>query len=78
MDAFAHGLLIAQRISDDKALSSFVEERYGSFRTGIGTEMMSGHVGLADVEQWVLSHPHPALLSGRQEMLENIFNFYIQ
>jgi len=36
MDAFARGLLIAQRIIEDKVLSSFVEGRYSSFKSGIG------------------------------------------
>jgi xylose isomerase len=78
MDAFARGLLIAQQIIDDGALSRFVETRYASFREGIGAEMMSGHVGLKDIEKWVLSHSSPALQSGRQEMLENIFNAYVR
>lgn len=77
MDAFARGLLIAQRIIDDKALSSFVEERYSSFQSGIGADMMSGKAGLRQAEQWVLKHPLPVLQSGRQEMLENILNAYI-
>jgi xylose isomerase len=76
MDAFARGLLVAQRIIDDKALSSFVAERYSSFNSGIGAQIMSGKVGFAEIEKWVLSQPHPVLRSGRQEMLENIVNSY--
>jgi xylose isomerase len=78
MDAFARGLLVAQRIIDDKALSGFIEERYSSHKTGIGARMMSGGAGLPDVETWVRAQPPPALQSGRQEMLENIFNAYLQ
>ncbi|MDE3058582.1 MAG: xylose isomerase [Bacteroidota bacterium] len=77
MDAFAHGLLIAQKIIDDKALSSFIEERYGSFRSGIGAQMMSGKATLEEAEQWLLTAGAPVLQSGRQEMLENIVNSYI-
>lgn len=78
MDAFARGLLIAQRIIDDKVLSNFVAERYGSYQTGIGAEMMAGKMGLSDIEKWVLGQPQPHLKSGRQEMLENMINHYIQ
>ncbi len=78
MDAFARGLLIAQRIIDDKVLSTFIAERYSSFQSGIGARIMAGTAGLGDVEQWVLSQPQPVLQSGRQEMLENIINAYIQ
>lgn len=53
MDAFARGLLIAQKIIDDKVLSSFIEERYSSYKAGIGLDIMSGKVGLEDLEKWV-------------------------
>ncbi len=78
MDAFARGLIIAQRIIDDEVLSNFVTERYSSFRAGFGAHIMAGQTGLADIEKWVLSQPPPVLHSGRQEMLENIINAYVQ
>ncbi len=78
MDSFARGLLIAQRIIDEKVLSAFIAGRYSSFGSGIGAQMMSGKAGLADVEKWVLTQPHPVLPSGRQEMLENMVNDYLQ
>jgi xylose isomerase len=77
MDTFARGLLIADRIIKDKALSNFVEERYSSFKSGIGSEIMSGKIGLAEVEKRVRDSEIPILQSGRQEMLENILNSYI-
>jgi len=77
MDAFAKGLLIAQKIIDDKVLSNFVEERYSSHNSGIGKQIMTGKVGLEEVEQWILKQKNPVLQSARQEMLENIINSYI-
>ena len=77
MDAFARGLIVAHKIIEDKALSSFVEERYSSFKSGIGAEIMSGKAGLEEAEKWVLSAGKPVLQSARQEMLENILNSYI-
>ena len=77
MDTFARGLLVAHKIIEDKVLSSFVAERYSSFKTGIGAEIMSGKAGLADLEKWILKQDQPVLPSGRQEMLENIINSYI-
>jgi xylose isomerase len=77
MDAFARGLLIAHEIIQDKALSNFVDERYSSFKSGIGAEIMSGKVGLEEVEKWLLKQGKPVLKSGRQEMLENIINSYL-
>jgi xylose isomerase len=78
MDAFARGLLIAHQIIKDKTLSAFVSERYASYDSGIGAQIMSGQVGFTELEQWVLTHEMPKLKSGRQEMLENILNDYIR
>ena len=77
MDAFARGLLIAHEMIKDKVFSKFIGERYGSFKSGIGAKIMSGKVGLVELEQWVLRRGKPELESGRQEMLENILNSYI-
>lgn len=78
IDAFARGLLIAQKILDDNVLSKFVEERYASYKSGIGSEMMSGAVGLKEIEEWLRKNGEPVPQSGRQEMLENLINSYIE
>jgi len=77
MDAFAKGLLIADKIIKDKVLSGFIDERYSSHNSGIGKQIMSGKVGLEEIENWVLKQNKPVLQSARQEMLENILNSYI-
>jgi xylose isomerase len=77
MDAFAKGLLIADKIMKDKVLSGFIDERYSSHNSGIGKQIMSGKVGLEEIENWVLKQNKPVLQSARQEMLENIINTYI-
>lgn len=77
MDAFARGLLIARRLIDDKVLSNFIDERYGSFATGIGARIMAGEIGLQELDAVVRREAPPVLSSGRQEMLENIMNDYI-
>jgi xylose isomerase len=77
MDAFARGLLVAHDIIEEKVFSKFIAERYSSFDSGIGAKIMSGKVGLQDVERWIIKAGEPDLESGRQEMLENILNSYI-
>jgi xylose isomerase len=77
IDTFAKSLLIAHQIIEDKVLSNFIEERYSSHKSGIGELIMSGKVGLEEVDQWVLNEKNPVLESARQEMLENILNSYI-
>ncbi len=76
MDAFARGLLIAQRLRDDGGFSSFITERYSSFNTGIGASIMSEAADLESLNTWIMTHDRPTLDSGRQEMLENILNSY--
>jgi xylose isomerase len=78
MDAFARGLMIAHTIIEEKALSKFIAERYGSFDSGIGAKIVSGKVGFEDLEKWIIKEGKPELESGRQEMLENILNSYIR
>jgi len=77
MDTFARGLLIAHKIIEDKVLSNFIEERYSSFKSGVGAKIMSGQVGFEELEQWIINNEPPTLQSARQEMLENIINSYI-
>ena len=77
MDAFARGLIVAHQIIQDKALSNFIDERYSSFHSGIGAQIMSGKAGLEDADKWVLQQGAPVLQSGRLEMLENILNSYL-
>jgi xylose isomerase len=77
MDAFAKGLLIANKIIEDKALSKFIDERYSSHNSGIGKQIMAGEVGLEEIEKWVLKQNKPVQRSARQEMLENLVNSYI-
>jgi xylose isomerase len=76
MDAFARGLLIAQKLRDDKVFTSFLEERYRSFTSGIGASIMAKSADLDSLDSWILTQGKPALQSGRQEMLENILNTY--
>lgn len=50
---------------------------YRSFDSGIGAKIMSGKVGLEEIEEWILKEGKPELESGRQEMLENMLNSYV-
>jgi xylose isomerase len=78
MDAFARGLRIAAEIRKEGLIDQFVKNRYSSWDSGIGAEIESGKATLASLEKFMLEKgdatPNE---SGRQEMLENIFNLYI-
>ena len=78
MDAFAKGLKIAAAIRADRALANVVNERYASWNSELGQSIESGTVGFKELEAMMLSQgdaaPNP---SGRQELLENIVNRYL-
>lgn len=77
MDAFARSLMIAQRIIEENVLGDFIAQRYASFTSGVGAKLLAGKTDLVEMDQWVRTQPEPTLASGRQEMLENIFNSYL-
>jgi xylose isomerase len=77
MDTFAKGLLIAHQIIEDKQINNFIEERYSSFKSDIGSKILSKQTTLNDLDKWVREQKAPALQSGKQELLENIINSYI-
>ena len=78
MDAFAKGLKIAAAIRADGEFERFVKDRYASFDGGIGADIEKGKTDFVKLEQYMLAKgeasPNP---SGRQEMLENLFNRYL-
>jgi xylose isomerase len=76
MDTFALGLRIAQKIIDDGRIDKFVADRYASWNTGIGKDIIDGKVGFAELEKYALEKGEvtDSLGSGRQEMLESIMN----
>lgn len=77
IDTFAKALLVADKIEADGLLDAAIAERYASFKSGIGAEIMSGAAGLEECESWILANGEPTLKSGRQELLEGIVNRYL-
>ncbi|MEC8510343.1 MAG: xylose isomerase [Planctomycetota bacterium] len=78
MDAFARGLKIAAAIREDNALGKFVDQRYSSWDDGIGAEIESGKADFKSLENYMLEKGEVAANeSGRQELIENVVNYYI-
>ena len=77
MDTFAKGFKVALKLLEDGVLEKFKEERYASFKEGIGKEIVSGNADFESLEKYALEHDQIKLKSGRQEMLESIVNQYI-
>ncbi len=75
MDTFALGLIKAAALIEDGRIDKFVEERYASFKTGIGEKIVKGETNLVELAEYAEKLGAPELpASGRQEYLQSIVN----
>ncbi len=77
MDAFAHGLIVAHNLLESGELEKFVGDRYSSYKSGIGEQIVKNEVGFKELSKYALDHDQISLKSGRQELLESVLNRYI-
>jgi len=78
MDTLALALVAASALIDNGALEEARETRYEKWSSGLGSQIMDGSIGLADLERRVVSGDvDPTPVSGRQEELENLVNITI-
>lgn len=77
MDAYARGLKAAHGLVQSGEIEDFVKERYSSYSTGIGKQIVNGEVGFKELEAYALENSVITNASGRQELLEAIINRYI-
>ncbi|MFD1735448.1 xylose isomerase [Bacillus salitolerans] len=77
MDSFAVGAKVAQRLIDDKVFDHFIEDRYSSYKEGIGLDIMEGKTNFHQLEQYALGIDKIENKSGRQENLKAILNKYL-
>jgi xylose isomerase len=78
MDAFARGLRVAAKMIEDGALSKPLKQRYSSWDGPLGQRIEAGHATFAELEKLILEKGEAAAnQSGRQELLENVFNRYL-
>ncbi len=76
MDTFALGFKAARALIADGRIDKFVEDRYASWNTGIGADIIAGKADFVSLEKYALEKGEvtDSLTSGRQEMLESIVN----
>lgn len=75
MDSFALGLKIAYKIVEDGRIDAFVKDRYASYNTGIGADIVSGKATLESLSDYALSlNVVEEKKSGAQEYLESVIN----
>ncbi len=75
MDSFALGLIKAAAIIEDGRIDAFIDSRYSSWQSGIGSEIRNGQLTLEQLAAYAeeLGKPTPPA-SGRQEYLQRIVN----
>jgi len=78
MDMLARALLGAEKMIADGTLDRFVTDRYAGWTDGLGADILSGRMSLADIAR--TAHDRglaPKGRSGRQEYLENLVTRFI-
>ena len=75
MDSFALGLKLAYKIVEDGRIDEFVRNRYASYNSGIGADIVSGKATLESLSEYALKlNVVEEKKSGSQEYLESIIN----
>ncbi len=77
MDVFARALIIADKILQESPYSAMRKKRYASFEDGKGADFEAGKLSLEDLRQIAKEVGEPKQISGKQELLEQLINWYI-
>jgi xylose isomerase len=77
MDSFAKAYKVANSLIKGGEIDKFKKDRYSSYSKGIGKSIVSGKENFESLEKHALSKREPERKSGRQELLETIFNRYL-
>ena len=78
MDTFARSLKIADRILKESDYLKLREKRYESFNSGQGSDFEKGKLTLEQIRELAIRYGEPETRSGKQEMLEQLINMYIE
>jgi xylose isomerase len=77
MDVFARALLVADKILTESDYLKLRKNRYSSFDSGKGADFEAGKLSLENLREIAREVGEPAQISGKQEMLEQLINWYI-
>ena len=78
MDTFARALIIADKVLNESDYLKIRKQRYASFDKGPGKDFEKGNLTLADLRTIAVKAGEPKVISGKQEMLEQLINMYIE
>jgi xylose isomerase len=74
MDTFARGLIIADKLVNEKRVIDFRDNRYLSFHEPDAMKFEKGELTIEDLHALALEKGEPELQSGKQELIESIIN----
>jgi xylose isomerase len=77
MDTFARGLESAAKIIETSPIPAMKKARYQSYAEGDGLRFTKGELNLEDLAAIASKRESSPLVSGKQELVENIINQYI-
>jgi len=69
MDSYAWGLKAAAKLIEEKVFDSVIEDKYATFKEGLGADVVAGKATLKDLEAYALTNPVARNKSGRIENL---------
>jgi xylose isomerase len=77
IDTFARALVVADTILSRSEYKKLRADRYASYDSGDGAAFEKGEVSLEKLRDLAVAHGEPAMISGRQEYMENLINRFI-
>jgi xylose isomerase len=77
MDVFARSLVIADKILNESPYLEMRKKRYDSYDSGKGAEFEAGKLSLEVLCEIAKEVGEPKQISGKQELLEQLINWYI-
>ncbi len=77
MDAFARGLIVADKLLTQSNFRKMRNERYNSFNSGDGAKFEKGELTLENLRDIAVKVGEPKLISGKQELYENLMNQFL-
>lgn len=77
MDAFARGLKVAHKLIEDRVFDDFIGQRYSSFASGVGLDIVEGRANFHTLEDYILDKDNIKNISGRTEQLKATLNQYL-
>ncbi|XP_063853627.1 uncharacterized protein LOC135096188 [Scylla paramamosain] len=77
MDTFARALRNAARLISEGVFSRSMQQRYASYKSGLGERIEKGAATLEECEEYVRKCGEPQTTSGRHEHFQAVFNHYV-